>query len=271
MFSAFRGHSASPAPLHRAILGGTAHATGEQMFGRVKCPVGETERAWLDRSLAWLEAEFGTAPALRAPVLPTAEEFPGTFGGTPEEIRGLVRRFCDRFEVDPERLVVEVEDSEEADAERQLAAAIGATFESRGAAGHFRRDATGRPVVSIDRAQARRPVSLVATIAHELGHVALLDTGRLSWDAPDGEELTDLLTVYFGFGVFNANSVFTRVTDGDRVTRSRLGYLSQEQYGYALARWTLLRGDPAPAWARHLDTNPRGYLRQSLRHLRATS
>ncbi|BAW04786.1 conserved hypothetical protein [Nocardia seriolae] len=30
-----------------------------------------------------------------------------------------------------------------------------------------------------------------------------------------------------------------------------------------------MRGDPKPAWARHLDTNPRVYMKQSLRYLRA--
>ncbi|KQV19226.1 MULTISPECIES: hypothetical protein [unclassified Kitasatospora] len=218
--------------------------------------------------MAWFGEEFGRAPLERAPVLPTAQDFPGTFEGSPAEIRGLVRRLCGPYGLNPDRLVIEVESSEQQDGEQELAAAIGAAYASTGAAGHFRWDEDGRPVVSINQAQGRHPVSLVATIAHELGHVLLLGSERLTKDASDGEELTDLLTVYFGFGVFSANSVFTRSVYDGRVHTSSLGYLSEEVYGYALACWTILRGDPDPVWARHLDTNPRGYLRQGLRHLK---
>ena len=38
-------------------------------------------------------------------------------------------------------------------------------------------------------------------------------------------------------------------------------------YGYGLARYAWLRGEPDPAWARYLDTNPRAFLRRGLRYL----
>jgi hypothetical protein len=38
-------------------------------------------------------------------------------------------------------------------------------------------------------------------------------------------------------------------------------------YGYALARHAWLRGETSPAWAAHLDTNPRTYLKDGLRFL----
>jgi hypothetical protein len=38
-------------------------------------------------------------------------------------------------------------------------------------------------------------------------------------------------------------------------------------YGYALARYAWLRGETSPAWAAHLDTNPRTYLKDGLRFL----
>jgi hypothetical protein len=41
-------------------------------------------------------------------------------------------------------------------------------------------------------------------------------------------------------------------------------------FGYALACYAWMRGEPAPepAWARYLDANPRGYLKQGTRYLR---
>jgi hypothetical protein len=40
-------------------------------------------------------------------------------------------------------------------------------------------------------------------------------------------------------------------------------------FGYALARYTLLRGDPDPAWAAYLDGGPRRHLRHAIRYLRS--
>jgi hypothetical protein len=75
------------------------------------------------------------------------------------------------------------------------------------AAGHHR-VREGRSVTGIRADLARRPMSLVATIAQELGHVLLLADGRISRERQDHEPLTDLLTVFFGLGVFTANAAF---------------------------------------------------------------
>lgn len=116
------------------------------------------------------------------------------------------------------------------------------------------------------------PVRLVATIAHELCHERLPAS-----DAPitdDEEELVDLAAVYLGFGVFLANAAFESIKRAVghhslKFTTTRHGTLSEELYGYALARYTLSRDDPAPAWSRYLDDNPRAFLKRSLRFLDA--
>ncbi|MFJ1702399.1 hypothetical protein [Kitasatospora sp. NPDC088346] len=235
------------------------------MFGTARCPVGPRERAWIEESTAWLLAEFGAGVLLRPPVLPTAEHFPGPFDGSAQRIGELVAGLCGPFGVDPAGLLVEVEPHDpRADL---MAAELGLTVRSSGAAGHFRIE-RGRPVIAVDQALAADPVALVATVAHELGHVRLLAEHRIDPGRTDGEPLTDLLTVVFGFGVLNANAAFTRVERDGRVGHRRLGYLTQEAYGYALACYAQLRGEDRPGWAVHLDTNPRGYLRQGLRFLR---
>jgi hypothetical protein len=47
----------------------------------------------------------------------------------------------------------------------------------------------------------------------------------------------------------------------------RLGYLTEQMFGYGLARWAMLREESDPPWAKYLDTNPRAYMKQSLRYL----
>jgi hypothetical protein len=112
----------------------------------------------------------------------------------------------------------------------------------------------------------------VATLAHELGHVLLLGDGRITAEREDHEPLTDLLTVFFGVGIFAANAAleYTRELRGKYgySLTSRLGYLTEPMYGYGLACYRWLRAETDPAWARCLDTNPRGYLNRGLRYLK---
>jgi len=206
------------------------------------CPVNPREQQWIEESLAWLRTAFG---APRAVLTDLAEN-------------DIVGRLCQLMDVDPKTITVELYGDS---AEDDLARAAGLTVRSRGAAGHYRRE-NGRPVIALDRTLTS--TRLVATVAHELGHV-LLD-GR--YDAEDHEPLTDLLTVHFGLGVFGANACFDFSQDHQRRQVRRLGYLTEPMYGYALACHAHSRGELRPTWAAQLDVNPRVHLKRGLRHLR---
>lgn len=228
-----------------------------------RCPVDERERTWLEESMAWFVGEFGAEVSRRPVVTPTPEFFPGEFHGADDEVLALVHRVCGWFDVDTTRVAVEFYGDH---GEQQLAEAMGLTTASRSAAGHFRRE-NGRAVIAIDRTLAVTPVRLVATVAHELCHVRLLDEERVPPDRADHEPLTDLLTVYFGLGVFSANAAFEYSQTMHRRSTSRLGYLSEPMFGYGLACHAALRGERKPDWARHLDANPRAVMKRGLRYL----
>ena len=102
--------------------------------------------------------------------------------------------------------------------------------------------------IAIDSANLQDPQALVATLAHELCHVHLISDGRIDPDRPDHEPLTDLLTVFLGFGIFNANTAvqFKQFEDGvmQGWSSSRQGYLPEEAFGYALALYTWVRREP---------------------------
>jgi hypothetical protein len=234
---------------------------------RAKCPVRAVEQAWIERNLDWLAGEFGDA-RLRGPVLlPTEEHFPGPYAGSAGDVQALVHHLCRHLGVDPGRVEVE---HEAPDADPDLAAHVPVSTAWKGAAGHYR-ERGGRAVVTVRADVAERPMALVATVAHELGHVLLLGDGRIEPDRDDHEPLTDLLTVFFGLGVFAANAAFdySRVVRGEYVhtSRSRLGYLTEPMFGYALARYAWLRGEADPAWARYVEPNPRSFLKRGLRYL----
>jgi hypothetical protein len=237
---------------------------------RVKCPVQPIEQDWIERSMDWFVAQFGTDRLHGEVVLPTSDFFPGVYRGTRDDIRSVLDRLCMHMGIDPARVVLE---HDVADDNPELSAHVPIHAQWRGAAGHHRiRD--GRSVIGIHDDQAARPMALVATIAHELGHVLLLGDGRVSAQQQDQEPLTDLLTVFFGLGIFSANSAFeySREAQGayGYVRTSRLGYLTEPMYGYALARYAWLRNEADPRWARSVDTNPRTFLKRGLRYLAQT-
>jgi hypothetical protein len=63
----------------------------------------------------------------------------------------------------------------------------------------------GRIDIWLETTSLREPASVVATLAHELGHVHLLADGHCDATTEDHEPLTDLLVVYFGMGLFVAS------------------------------------------------------------------
>lgn len=235
------------------------------MWFASRCPVRPEEQRWIDESMDWLVHAFGE-DVLRAPVvLPTDEFFPGRYSGDYDDVHGVLARVAAHMRVDPARvrLVFDPTDEEHAALLGSLPAYARA---STTAAGHYvRRDGVG--VITVQQEQAADPMALVATLAHELGHERLIGEGRHDPARQDHEPLTDLLTVVFGLGIFAANSAFEYRSDARGWRATRLGYLTEPMFGYALGRYAWLRGEGRPAWVRHLDTNPRAYHKRALRYL----
>jgi hypothetical protein len=234
---------------------------------RADCPVRPVERDWIERSLDWFVAEFGEERLHGEVVTPTDDYFPGAYRGAREDVQTVLEQLCTHMDIDPARLDLE---HDAADDDPALSAHVPIHSQWAGAAGHHRiRD--GRSVIGIRDDQAARPMALVATIAHELGHVLLIGDGRISPQQEDHEPLTDLLTIFYGLGIFGANAAFdySREVRGtyDYARTSRLGYLTEPMYGYGLARYAWLRGETNPEWARYVDTNPRTFLKRGLRYL----
>ena len=239
-------------------------AVRTRLWGSARCPIAASARVWVDAQLAWLVDEFGRQVIERAVLVPTAENFPADAGaGEHALVQSVVESLCGQVGVESPSLDIEIFE----DQDRVAQAALGVGGWTRTRAGDWRKE-DGRSVIAVDRGIFDSPRRLVATIAHELCHERLIGEARIDADRPDGEELTDLATVFFGLGVFTANaaSEFTGDADG-RWQARRLGYLDQATLGYALARFSFLRGEVDPSWARYLDTNPAGFMRRSARYL----
>lgn len=230
----------------------------------VGAPVSAAAATWITQSLVWLRDQFGDA-ALCGDVISPASIFRGLDPADGSGlVEGLTRSVAERMGVDRASLRIEVVDDGNLTDIEDLPGIHSFT----GAAGTYERH-DGSPTVTIGQTQLTRPTALVTTIAHELAHVRLLGEGRLDAQRSDMEQMTDLAVVYFGLGVFAANAALDFAQRGTGWRKSELGYLGEAMFGFALAGYALMRGERDPDWTSSLDTNPRAYMRQSMRYLKS--
>jgi hypothetical protein len=236
-----------------------------------KCPVEVEDKAWIEESLLWLIEEFGVDTLRNTSViLPTSEFFPDQFSGDEDDLPALVNRVCGYMDVDPERVELEIFTDHRAAASRDLPSY---EYAHSGAAGHYRKR-RGKFVLSLESSQVSDPTRLIATIAHELGHVRLLGEGRVADSYDDHEPLTDLLTVFLGMGVFTGNSVFSFSQWTDAFSQGwqteRRGYMTEEMFGYALAAFAWTQSEIKPPWAKYLEGNVSAYFKSGQKYLEKT-
>jgi hypothetical protein len=242
------------------------------MFGlsKPKLPIDDSQRLWVDASFLKLSGLLGPKRMLEAHVmLPTPEHFPDPYDRSEAALEAIFRRVAYAMQVEPDSIELSlfIDTSE-----TTKSLAPYASGNTNGAGGLYSHNPEEKTQILVNSSQLTNPVALVATLAHELGHVILLRPGLVDRQADDMEPLNDLLTVFLGFGVFSANASFqfhqytNNETQGWSVRR--LGYLSEELFGYSLARFAFERGEENPQWASYLATNISAYFKRSLAWLR---
>jgi hypothetical protein len=226
------------------------------------CPVSDEERAWIEGGVGFLAREFGwDRVRLATVVLPLPEYFPDPFAGKADDALPLFERVCRYMGVSSRTVeLCFYRDTNPIHTGRQRQGTAGLYEEHQGA---YR--------IWIEESNLADPLGLVATMAHELGHVLLLGERRVSVNHEDHEPLTDLLTVFFGLGVFTANSALRENywTTGNSSGWSigRHGYLTMSMHGYALALFAHVRDEIDPEWAKELRLDVRTAFQQGVRYL----
>jgi len=229
---------------------------------KAKCPVDPVAREWIDTRWAWLENEFGIDLLRSRPViLPNSEFFPEPYNGKEEEVPILLDRMCRYMEIDPTTVELSLYD----DRNRVFVDDF-----QQGTAGLYHQEGD-KFHICIEVNNLHDPLAIVATIAHELGHVHLLGHGRISEEEIDHEPLTDLLSVFLGMGALTANSVIRELNwnsgNWSGWSMSRMGYLRLEHFGYAFAKFARSRNETGKDWASHLRLDVRTSFKQAMRFL----
>ena len=242
------------------------------MFGLRKkppiAPINETGVAWVESSFERLAAFFGKETLHNRPVvLPTSEFFPDTWENADECVELTLRRICSLMNIERNSVQLEIE-YDDFDERRE---ALPYLRESQKGAGGLYVPSDDKPIIVIKLDRSRQIDSIIATLAHELSHVLLLGSGKVSRDEADMELLTDLCTIFWGFGVFKANTAVRfsqyHTSRGYGWRSSRQGYMPEEMIGYALAVFADLRCEVKPVWARQLNIYVNAFYKQSVRYL----
>ena len=195
--------------------------------------------------MGWLLGQFGRERLQQSNiVVPTRHFFPEQYDGSESAARALFNRTCVFMGTDPASVELVFHQPT-----HRPGLARNVVRSRLDWAGQFQ-CGEGKNLVRVDVTMLPQPETLLATFAHELAHHLLLGSGRICEHDLDHELVTDLSTVFFGMGIFNANdSLVNRYRlnrRGDEI--GALGYLTPSIWGYALALGAWLRNEEKPAW-----------------------
>ncbi len=219
------------------------------------------DKVWIEDSLLWFLEEFGREPLLAKTIIPTKEFFPLPLINTLESVKDMVTIICSYMKVNPKEIEVSLLSGIDP-LHKQISHkdnTPGGTFQKKMKSNMYQ--------IEINEKNTSNLIKTIATISHELCHVHLHGQNRITREEPDHEHLTDLLKVFFGMGIFNANSTFSFQQHENGWQHSSSGYLSEQMFGYALACYSWMRGDFNPTWIKYLDLNVKTYCQDSLEYL----
>lgn len=221
----------------------------------------------MEEAFLWLVAEFGHENiAKKRMLLPTPEHFSIRYDGSENSLAETAEIIAGQMEID----MVEVSLDTYEEGIQEFSSGFGHSVwtqvdkdseETMAAGLYFDKDEHGKYHILIERKSLADPEMMVAVLAHEFSHIKLLGEKRA--DIND-ESLTDLTTVAFGLGIFNANSAFKEHKSFNGYGHDSIGYLKQREWGYALALYAYFRKEENSEWIKYLTPNIRSDFKKSI-------
>jgi hypothetical protein len=244
------------------------------------CPVlledfalpGRAEADYLIQGLARLIEVRGAEPFRSAPLLLAEPRyFPETIAPRAEGVATLLRRLLAYAGLSPTGIDVEIYD------ERRSHLIVDEADPHSSAAAWFMDIADGVYRFGVRESELRDEHSLIGTLGHEVAHAYRSQHRLVVPTTAIEEQLTDLTTVYLGFGAFTLESSFQFKTGGYDARGERLlyeshrrGYLRPGQLAFLLGVQLAIRsfrGEPIPPVLDSLSDNQRAALEQALARL----
>lgn len=223
-------------------------------------------RLWMENSFLWLATQFGQDTILSKKVLsPTLQDFPIRYEGTQSSLLKTAEIVAAQMDINLDEVNLQTYDENikaiDGGMGQRLFTEVDKESKEKLSAGlFFDKIESGKYDIFIEQKNLTDPENMVATLAHEFSHIKLLGEKRLEFN---DEHLTDLTPVVFGLGIFNANSAFKFYQGFDSWGHNSIGYLKQQEWGYALALFAFYRQEKSPAWVKYLTKNVQADFKKS--------
>lgn len=236
------------------------------------CPIDLDMRLWLENSFLWLATQFDQDNIATKPmVYPTPEHFPIRYDGTIESLTKTAEIVARQMEIDFNTIVLKVYEDNIREVGGNLNHRIWTEVDKSGdettsAGMYFEKNEKGQFEIFIEKSCLNNPENMVAVIAHEFSHIKILGENRLDFN---DEQLTDLTTVVFGLGIFNANTAYREWKSFESYGHSSIGYLKQREWGYALALYAYFREEEKSEWIKYLTPNVKSDFKKSMAYIAA--
>lgn len=231
------------------------------MFGLNKkrtpqCPIPADLETWIEDCFIWLINQFGEDKIKTLkPLLPTQTDFPITFNNSEQSVYDTLKIVATQMQVNADNIHLSFYDQKLLEVTGDIGIKLyGQPIDDENySSGEYRGiNNNGQYSICINQSILNEPDKLIATLAHEIAHIKLLGENKI---LKNDEYLTDLTTVIFGLGVFNANVAFKFYSDFDKWGYSKQGYLFQQEWGYALALLAYFKSEVSPDWIHFLTPN----------------
>lgn len=231
-------------------------------------PLNKELRGYFENNFLWLMQTYPQPPIEdRRILLPIKRDFPFQWDKTEEdcayEALGII---CENMQIDPAKVTLDFFSNGPTEIDMGTSVIfMQADPDSMQAGGLYHGEQLdGSFQISLEQSLLESPNSLIATLAHELAHVKLLGEKKIE---ENDEMLTDFATVFFGLGIFNANTAFQFYNQTDRWGYRNAGYLNIDEWAYALALSAFVRNEDNPEWGAYLTKTIKGDFEKCLRYM----
>ncbi|HSP36007.1 MAG TPA: hypothetical protein VLU46_16975 [Thermoanaerobaculia bacterium] len=216
------------------------------------------EQKWLTRNLRKLIAKNGYEHFACAPIVePTRRFFPEGWNGTVGDVHVVTQRLLHMAGLGDLRVHM----------------TMYGESEYGHAAGWFRGIEDDRCIFGVEITQMHDPEAAAGVMAHEVAHAWRHRQGVCAPSNDKEELLTDLTTVYLGFGILTANNTDRYRSSGNysetRWSTTTVGYLPPDAMSFVLALQASARNrrDEMRTIEKHLEPNQKACFAEAMRVL----
>ncbi|MEP2059291.1 MAG: hypothetical protein ABJJ05_15880 [Maribacter litoralis] len=227
-----------------------------------KLPITDEDKVWVDDDLNWLRTELGEEHFMEIrTVTPTKDFYERTFDGTEKDAEFILVRTMELMNIRDVKIDLDFFSGSPIEMTDGTVLSSPADINGswKSAAGTFEQSSEGTKI-SIETQQLKNPISLIATISHELAHQILLGENRIE---ENDEYLTDLTAITYGFGIFIGNSRFQFSASGFGWQSGGQGYLPEQIIAYSMAWLSNVRSEKTD-YNQFLDKSMKKYFDQSM-------